>query len=605
MGLSFGNLAGFWALLGIPAIIAIHFLQRRARQQVVSTLFLLEQLHRESEGGHRIERLRSSIPLWLQLLAVLLLTWLMVEPRWLERNSVQQVVVVLDGSASMQVSSERAQRRLAPALEEIAATAARTEFYLLDSRRDAGHLYHGDSVSGLMESVRTAWLPAGGSHDPAPALRLGRSLAGREGTVLYVTDHEAASLPLGARLFAVGEPEANAGISGLTVEEAGGRTVWRAMLRNYGTTPVTREWWVESGGAASARQSVTLAPQAAQAIQGAFPEGQPLVTLRLTPDTFTLDDTAPVHRPMERKAIAVLPDGELSLPPAEQHMATLFGSFPALTLTADRAGADLTIAYYNPLDPVLPTGPACLFVRDPRPTAPALGGTLIIEPHPLTESLNWHSLLAQESLSIPAQPGDSVLIWQGERPLLFLRGPAEAQQLCFNFDITQSNARRLPAFVITLHRFLDSLRGRLVREAWVNLECGQRLDTAVDTAPGAPAVTLTTRHADTGREETRTIPSAQVPVLTAPDFPASLELKQGDRTLLRAATHFADVREADFTAATSRTALDGLQAVLVTRHSREDPGWRLWLLLLLATLAAIWWFLSAPQRRARLTAPAA
>jgi hypothetical protein len=43
----------------IPAVIAIHFLQRRSRQLTVSTLFLLQQLQRESEGGNRFERLRS------------------------------------------------------------------------------------------------------------------------------------------------------------------------------------------------------------------------------------------------------------------------------------------------------------------------------------------------------------------------------------------------------------------------------------------------------------------------------------------------------------------------------------------------------------------
>ena len=61
--LSFGNPLGFLALLGIPAVLAIHFLQRRSRQAVVSTLFLLQQLQRESEGGSRFERLRPSIPL--------------------------------------------------------------------------------------------------------------------------------------------------------------------------------------------------------------------------------------------------------------------------------------------------------------------------------------------------------------------------------------------------------------------------------------------------------------------------------------------------------------------------------------------------------------
>ena len=113
MDLSFGNVAGFWALLGIPAVVAIHFLQRRSRVLVVTTLFLLEQMRRESETGHRFQRLRTSVPLWLQLLMVLLLTWLLVRPRWLRAESVQRVAIVLDASASMQASRERALEELA------------------------------------------------------------------------------------------------------------------------------------------------------------------------------------------------------------------------------------------------------------------------------------------------------------------------------------------------------------------------------------------------------------------------------------------------------------------------------------------------------------
>jgi len=99
MELSFANPAGFWALLGLPAVVIIHFLQRRARRQVITTLFLLEPMRQESAGGHRFQRLRTSIPFWLQLLMVLGLTWLLIEPRWVRSTSVQRLAVVVDASA--------------------------------------------------------------------------------------------------------------------------------------------------------------------------------------------------------------------------------------------------------------------------------------------------------------------------------------------------------------------------------------------------------------------------------------------------------------------------------------------------------------------------
>ena len=106
--LTLGNLLGLWALLGIPAVIAIHFLQRKSQRVTVTTLFLLRQMRRESETGNRLERLRSSIPLWLQLVMVLMLTWLLVQPRWLKEDAVRRVAIVLDSSASMQAYREPA-----------------------------------------------------------------------------------------------------------------------------------------------------------------------------------------------------------------------------------------------------------------------------------------------------------------------------------------------------------------------------------------------------------------------------------------------------------------------------------------------------------------
>jgi hypothetical protein len=498
----------------------------------------------------------------------------------------------------MSVSRERVAKQLPETLKRMASATAHTEFYLLDSRRDSGHLYHGDSVSGLMEAV-AAWQPSGGTHDPAPSLRLARGLAGREGTLIYVTDHDTKDLPSAARLLALGQPENNTGIAGVTTEETSGRTVWRAVLKNYSTAPQTREWWTTSGETQGEHHSVTLPPQGMQNVQSAFAEDQTEVTLHLTPDKFTADDTAPLVRPHLRQLAVLLPQDELALPQEQQLYTALFNSLPGVTVTADRAATDVMVAHYDPLDPALPDKPACIFVRDPRNDAPVLTGTLLVEQHALTDNLNWQSLLVEDALSIPAKTGDEVLIWQSERPLLFLRGPAEKRLICFNFDLRKSNARRLPAFVIGIHRFLEDVRRRIVREEWRNVECGQRLNCPVETGAGAAPVTLTWKATGDGKDGSVTVPALQAGLLTAPDVPALLELKQGDRLLLKSAAHFADVREADFTTAASRQELEGVQSTLVQRHSRADGAWRLWMLALIAVLATAWYFINRPLERRR------
>ena len=104
---SFANPLGLWALMGIPVIILIHFLQRKAMILPVSTLFLLEKTQREASTGRNFDRITHSIPLWMQILGVMLLAWLLAEPRFPMARSTQRIAIVVDSSASMAVFQEK------------------------------------------------------------------------------------------------------------------------------------------------------------------------------------------------------------------------------------------------------------------------------------------------------------------------------------------------------------------------------------------------------------------------------------------------------------------------------------------------------------------
>ncbi|NNE90460.1 MAG: hypothetical protein HKN23_02335, partial [Verrucomicrobiales bacterium] len=233
MSITFANLAGFWALLGIPIILAIHFLQRQSKLVTITTLFLLEQMKRESVSGKKFERLRNSIPLWLQLLAVLILTWLLVQPRWVKPESIQRIAIVLDGSASMSAFREPLAENLEKELAKLATAAKTTEFVVLDSRMDSEPVYNGTDLQELVTALND-WEPLGSAHDPGSALRVGRSLARTGGLVIFATDHVTPDLPYNARLLAVGNEVANVGFAGIDVApNADGELTWKALVRNY------------------------------------------------------------------------------------------------------------------------------------------------------------------------------------------------------------------------------------------------------------------------------------------------------------------------------------------------------------------------------------
>ena len=571
-------------------MLAIHFLQRKSVRLPVSTLFLLEKTRRESASGRRFDRLMHSVPLWMQLLAVLLLTWLLTEPRYQRPRSVQRVAVVLDSSASMSVFKDATLAALREKLPPLQGSASAIEFTVLESTPGRPRLFAGDSIDRLIESLRD-WKPRGGLTDPSQAIRLARSLVSRDGTVVYVTDTPLESAPFDARQLSVGKPVDNAGFTGVSFAKEGETWIWRALVRNYGQQVTDHTWSLESPAGRSEPKSLHLEAGGMVSLQAAFPAGTDRARVMLSGDAFALDDVLPLVRPQPKPLALFAPASEAF----DDLTKRLLRSLDATTPVNDAASADLSFVRYDPLDPALPPGNAVVVVHDSTQGGAYLKGGIITEKHPLLDGLNWQSLLVRETIPLERTKADRVLLWQGERALIFLREiPATpdrpaARQLCFNFDLRLSNASTQPAFIVLLHRFAESIRAEKVAVSSELLETSQPVALAfkpgTEKSPAAPLESVAT-DADGKPIATQAIRPGEP--LHAPAEPGFFTVKQADQPLLNAAVHFGDSREADFSNCQSADTLEGASAGSITRHTREDPLWRVWLLILAGVLLVSW-----------------
>ncbi len=561
MDLSFANPAGFLALLALPVVLGIHFFQRQSQRVVTSTLFLFDALNPVSAEGRRLDRLRNSLPLWLQLAAVVLLAWLLAGPRWLRRDSSLRVVVVVDSSVSMLAFRDELGRTVPARLRSLARTAAKTEWLLLETDPAQPTLYAGTELTGLLAAL-DRWTPHLGTHDFAPALNAARGLVREPGIAMFVTDRKS-DVPDGVETLAIGHPVDNCGWVGVTVE--GDR--WRALVQNHSATPQTRTWHLEAGGTVGVDESLTLAPGQIRTLAGAFPAGQDRCELVLTADKFSLDDRLPLVRP-EPKRISLSVGGGKEL---EELLRRLAGSVPNAEIVDASRTADVRLDGFAPEGELHTNAThAILFAPPGPPSATYLSGEPLAENVPLTAGLIWSGLLCKQTDPIPPQPGDETLVWQGERPLILLRHSAgSARALCVNFDVLQSNVDRLPAFVVLVNRFVEMVRGEKAAFERLNVETNQPLNV-VAFLDGGP------------------MPAAEGGVFRAPFKPDFFQIKQGDRTLLDAAAHFADSRQADFKAAASFDTLEGKTSAMRGRNSREDFLWPFFALALGAILLANW-----------------
>jgi len=584
----FANPVGFWALLGIPAILLIHFLQRQSQTLSISTLFLLERIDRRSLKGRKLDRLRNSIPLWLQLLCVLILTWLLTEPRWLRGNAIHPVVFVVDSSASMGAFREEASEAITKAAANFSKSSGEIALTVMESHPGGETLFSSDSDDGLGAALEK-WRPASSDHSPEEALRVGRSVAGANGTLVFVTDHTELTPGFGAKLLSIGEKIDNVGFAGATVDAEGDEPVWRATVRNYSDESQTRDWFAATSGQRTSSRPITLAAGETRTLSGAFPDGTDRIQLALAPDQFTRDDILfliiPKPKPIITASTVAANIADLT--------AEISGSLENAPPAKSGDVPDLIFATYNPLEPTELPAVGVAFLNQEAVPNEFFKGAIIASNHPLTRDLAWQGLIARSTPSIPVEDLDTTLIWQGDRPLVILRETPVVQQLIFNFDVAHSNAARLPAFIVMIHRFVDRIRERKIASVSTNTELRQSLDLAFDRSNDAPPLNFLTGN------ERQSISLDRSRFLRAPETPGFYKIEQGEQLLLDGAANFADTREADFSKAESFSDLGELPEAVVKKQTRPDPMWQIWLIIATIVLLASWGVLQRPERQQR------
>jgi hypothetical protein len=586
----FDNPSGLFALLGVPALLAIHALQSRARRARASTLFLLERLAPESRGGRRLERLRSSLPLWLQLAAVLVLAWVLAAPRWVRDDSFRRVVVVLDSSLSMEASLDETRAALPPRLRALAASSSRTEWTLMESDVLAPVLYRGEDSAALAAAL-SKWRPALGAHDFSPALRLASSLARGGGAVVFVTDH-AGEAPEGAATLSFARARDNAGFSGSSVEATPEGVAWRALVRNYSAAPRALEWKVsDEAGRETPPRALSLDPGETRVIGGVFPDGAARVAVALTPNGFALDDTLPLVRPRPKPMRF---HALLSGPEREFAERALRGT-PGLLAAARPEEADLLLVRRDPAAAAPPpaglTKPAVVFPSENEAAEIPLEGWLLANKHELAAGTGWQGLICARAAGFAPRAEDVPLLWRGGTPLIWLRQEAPLPappSLFFNFLPSKSNAPRLPAFVVLLHRYAEMTRARLPAPFAANTGTNQSLPLVFDSALGGLSLRAAEGAAAADKEEAVPLPPARAAVFRAPPRAGFFQVSQGGRTLLDGAACFSDPREADLTQCAEADTLAPRERALARATSSPDPWRRLWLTLLLALPLAAW-----------------
>jgi Ca-activated chloride channel family protein len=166
----------------LPIVVVFYLLKVRRHDEEVSSTFLWNDLIRDLAAHEPLQRLKSSLLLFLQLLALALITFAVARPfsQQLGQKPVQ-AILLLDGSASMQAQDVQPSR-FARAVESARGTlAGLPENSMATAILVAAHpqvLVAATSDRRQVDKALGEAQPSGAAADMREALLLARSLGG-------------------------------------------------------------------------------------------------------------------------------------------------------------------------------------------------------------------------------------------------------------------------------------------------------------------------------------------------------------------------------------------------------------------------------------------
>jgi hypothetical protein len=320
----FTNPLAFWGFLALPALVAIYWLRRRHRRYPVSSLMLWLDPNESRQGGTRIDRLRTPLLFFLELLALTFLVLAAADPQLPLRQSVRPLIVVLDDSFSMQAGGEHSPRNQAvQALEEELKGRP---------RHSVRFLLAGDTTQALGETAHTtpealAWLldwhGRAASSQLEETLAFASELGGELPLLLVLTDHAPpptlfSPVPGGdkggnkgrVQWWAFGQTRSNVAlINAVRSPHAEGK---RCLLEiaNYSEKPSETSLVIETGDppAELQRSTLRLRPRETKRVILKLAGQAPILHARLDDDALAIDNRVsllPVSREPVRTEVRI------------------------------------------------------------------------------------------------------------------------------------------------------------------------------------------------------------------------------------------------------------------------------------------------------------
>ncbi len=584
--MSFATPLGLIALVGIPAVVALHLFRRRFEQRRVGGLFLFAPDQLRATAGRKRTRLLRSASLLCEVAAALLLAlWLGGLAFGVSSRAVH-VVLVLDDSVSMSAVDEgrsvadRVRDEIGALIDDLPSDAFATVI-LTGARPEI--LVGPRELASTVPGAIADWRPWRAGHDPGSALDLGVELAGSSGQMWFFSDRvQDAVVPAAYEVRALGVPGDNAAILAARRHRTKEGEQLFADLSAFGVGAITTSLSVHAVGDAEvktlATREITLADGKPQHVAIDLPKTTAPISVQLGDDALAVDNEFLLFPQPERPVAVAVTLGERAK--AALELSRVLRALPNVYEVEDAEAAHLVIG-----DDSTGSRHELRIDATAEESDTWLGPYLIERRDPLCDGLTLDGVVwssgRREMRGFP-------VVLAGEQPLVTRDGQAERLRLELNLDPLRSNFATSPDWPILLTNVCDHVRSVLPGAVEPNVLVGGLLRWRNERGTDRSDLQLVDPF---GHER----PGRGLDLVTwRARYPGEHRLVLDGKEHARFSVNFADAHESDLRDAETR----GREAEIVDRPERiaerVDTGrneGRLLGLLLLVVVALDWFVL--------------
>ena len=585
----FATPLGLLALLGIPAIVAIHLFRRRFPTRPVAGLFLWQIGRKTPEGGGKIERLPITRSLLLECLAALALALILAGARLSPAGISQHLVVLLDDAASMAAvnaagdsARERAVRRVLSEMDRLGSGARIT----LIQSGDRPSILSGPAA--LVIDSRTAlaaWKPMAQHHSMAMGLRLARELAGQTGELMVVSnlapDHRGEEHFEGGLWVSVGEPAVNVGVTAAQRTAADNRGAVSLTFLSNADAPVRRQLSVVAGDQTVLSRDLDV-PPGASSLTLPIPAGLPAVRVGLSDDALKRDNDVILAEPRPQ-IVAVenrLPDG--------RGRTALVKALDALSDVTRSESGQLSFVDAAALDGAgLPEVWRVGFGRAPEPwltlgEAKDFIGPFVLEKrHPMLLGMTLGGVVWSGAIPLAPTAVHPIISTADQVLSGVVTAPTSSgTAILLNLDLNRTNLIRSPDWPILISNLVEMRRQNLPGPERWNYRSGEWVRVRLDRDPKGP---LRYRCGPTERE----LPAGRQLEFIAPSPGGLLQILEGDHVLFEIGVNFLDELESRLANQSTANlgALADARGLRAENGAADDPLF--WLLVAIGVAATL------------------